>query len=176
MNSSKRANVDSPGIASRLTPSVHDTWDGFVGVQREVAIADRPVDLEIGLDDKPDLGLEAGTDVATRVAPRQCSQRRTAGESVRSEAGQEDLRRRRLAGPGAMTYLYRRGFDVYEINSILSAGALGEAKQRRLVPTRWSITAVDDTVGQFLRGASETRRASTRYRCGQTSIWGIGTG
>jgi hypothetical protein len=53
---------------------------------------------------------------------------------------------------GAMTYLYRRGFDVYDINTILSAGALGQDRSRRLVPTRWSITAVDDTVGNYLRG------------------------
>ncbi len=70
LNSNKRANVDSPSIASRLTPNVHDSWDGFVGVQREVAISGRPVDLEIGLDDKPDLGLDAGTDVATPRGPR----------------------------------------------------------------------------------------------------------
>jgi len=70
LNSSKRANVDSPSIASRMTPNVDDVWDGFVGVQREVAIADRPVDLEIGLDDKPDLGLDTGTDVATPRGPR----------------------------------------------------------------------------------------------------------
>jgi hypothetical protein len=50
-----------------------------------------------------------------------------------------------------MTYLYRKGFDVYDINRILSAGALGQSHSRRLVPTRWSITAVDDTVGQYLR-------------------------
>ena len=53
---------------------------------------------------------------------------------------------------GAMTYLYRRGFDVYDVNTILSAGALGQTRERKLVPTRWSITAVDDTVGQYLRG------------------------
>jgi hypothetical protein len=52
-----------------------------------------------------------------------------------------------------MTYLYNRGFDVYDINSVLSAGALGRTRERKLVPTRWSITAVDDTVGQFLRGS-----------------------
>ena len=51
-----------------------------------------------------------------------------------------------------MNYLYNRGFDVYEINTILSAGALGQRENRRLVPTRWSITAVDDTVGQYVRG------------------------
>ncbi|MFP9192705.1 DNA repair protein NreA [Natronosalvus vescus] len=153
LNSSKRANVDAPGIASRLAPSVHDVWDGFVGVQREVAISDRPVDLEIGLEGTPDLGLDAGTDVATPRGPRATARSADLRENphvprpVKKTLEDDDWQ-----AQGAMTYLYRRGFDVYEINSILSAGALGEATQRRLVPTRWSITAVDDTVGQFLRG------------------------
>ncbi|MFC4245470.1 DNA repair protein NreA [Natribaculum luteum] len=153
LNSSKRANVDSPGIASRLAPSVADVWDGFVGVQREVAIADRPVDLEIGLDGKPDLGLDAGTDVATPRGPRATARSADLTENphvprpVKKTLEDDDWQ-----AQGAMTYLYRRGFDVYEIDSILSAGALGQAENRRLVPTRWSITAVDDTVGQFLRG------------------------
>ncbi|MFB6176403.1 MAG: hypothetical protein ABEI99_04540, partial [Halobaculum sp.] len=60
---------------------------------------------------------------------------------------------------GAMTYLYRKGFDVYDVNNILSAGALGQGANRRLVPTRWSITAVDDTVGQFLRGSIRNRQS-----------------
>ncbi len=154
LNSNKRANVDSPRIASRLAPSVHDEWEGFVGVQREVAIADRPVDVEIGLDGKPDLGLDAGTDVATPRGPRAAAESADLTENphvprpVKKTLEDDDWQ-----AEGAMTYLYRRGFDVYEINSILSAGALGEAAQRRLVPTRWSITAVDDTVGKFLRGA-----------------------
>ncbi|MFP8891764.1 DNA repair protein NreA [Natrialbaceae archaeon A-CW2] len=153
LNSSKRTNVDSPGIASRLAPSVQDVWDGFVGVQREVAIADRPVDLEIGLDGTPDLGLDAGTDVATPRGPRATARSADLTENphvprpVKKTLEDDDWQ-----AQGAMTYLYRRGFDVYEINSILSAGALGEAAQRRLVPTRWSITAVDDTIGQYLRG------------------------
>ncbi|PGF17403.1 hypothetical protein CP556_15725 [Natrinema sp. CBA1119] len=153
LNSSKRANVDSPSIASRMTPNVDDVWDGFVGVQREVAIADRPVDLEIGLDNKPDLGLDTGTDVATPRGPRANARNAELQENpyvprpVKKTLEDDDWQ-----AEGAMTYLYRRGFDVYDINSILSAGALGQTKQRRLVPTRWSITAVDDTVGKFLRG------------------------
>ncbi|WP_049928491.1 DNA repair protein NreA [Halopiger goleimassiliensis] len=160
LNSSKRANVDSPSIASRLTPNVHDAWDGFVGVQREVAIADRPVDLEIGLDDTPDLGLDAGTDVATPRGPRANARNAELRENpyvprpVKKTLEDDDWQ-----AQGAMTYLYRRGFDVYEINSILSAGALGEADQRRLVPTRWSITAVDDTIGQYLRGRIRNERS-----------------
>ncbi|MFC6764930.1 DNA repair protein NreA [Natrinema soli] len=153
LNSSKRANVDSPSIASRMTPNVDDVWDGFVGVQREVAIADRPVALEIGLDAKPDLGLDAGSDVATPRGPRANARNAELQENpyvprpVKKTLEDDDWQ-----AEGAMTYLYRRGFDVYDINSILSAGALGRTKQRRLVPTRWSITAVDDTVGKYLRG------------------------
>ncbi|MHC3437171.1 DNA repair protein NreA [Natrialbaceae archaeon A-gly3] len=153
LNSSKRADVDSPSIASRLAPSVDDVWDGIVGVSREVAIADRPVDLEIGLAEKPDLGLETGTDVATPRGPRANARSADLTENphvprpVKKTLEDDDWQ-----AQGAMTYLYRRGFDVYEIDSILSAGALGQAENRRLVPTRWSITAVDDTIGKFLRG------------------------
>ena len=63
-----------------------------------------------------------------------------------------------------MTYLYRRGFDVYEINNVLSVGALGRGENRRLVPTRWSITAVDDTIGQYLRGTIENTPVIDRTR------------
>ncbi len=136
--------------ASRV--DVHDTWDGFVGVQREVAIADRPVDVEIGLSETPDLDLSLD-DIRTPTGPRARAESAKLGENphvprpVKKTLEDDDW-----TAQGAMTYLYRRGFDVYEINTILSAGALGRGPDRRLVPTRWSITAVDDTIGQFLRG------------------------
>lgn len=139
--------------ATRETPvAVADAWDGFVGVQREVAIADRPVDVEVGLDRQPDIDLSAGG-VATPTGPRARATEATLAENphvprpVEKTLEDDDWR-----AEGAMTYLYRRGFDVYDINTILSAGALGRDHERRLVPTRWSITAVDDTVGGFLRG------------------------
>lgn len=135
--------------------SVHDAWDGWLGVQREVAIADRPVDVEIGLDGTPDLDFEVGLeDVKTPTGPRAAARDASLGENphvprpVKKTLEDDDWR-----AEGAMTYLYRRGFDVYDINTILSAGALGRGRDRRLVPTRWSITAVDDTIGQFLRGS-----------------------
>jgi len=134
---------------------VHDAWNGWLGVQREVAIADRPVDVEIGLDGTPDLDFDIGTeDIKTPTGPRAAARTADLGENphvprpVKKTLEDDDWR-----AEGAMTYLYRRGFDVYDINTILSAGALGRGKNRRLVPTRWSITAVDDTVGQFLRGS-----------------------
>jgi len=144
LNSNRTADVDG----------VHDAWDGWLGTQREVAIADRPVDVEIGLDAAPDLDFDvSAADVGTPTGPRARAERAELGENphvprpVEKTLGDDDWQ-----AEGAITYLYRRGFDVYEINTILSAGALGRAENRRLVPTRWSITAVDDTVGRYLRG------------------------
>jgi len=46
--------------------------------------------------------------------------------------------------------LYKTGQDVYKISSILSSGILGMEKNKKLVPTRWSITATDDLVFRHL--------------------------
>ncbi|MFB6227637.1 MAG: DNA repair protein NreA [Halobacteriales archaeon] len=145
---------------------VGDSWSGFLGVQREVAIADRPVDVEIGLSETPEMDLSIDG-VGTPTGPRARAESASLGENphvprqVKKTLEDDDWR-----AQGAMTYLYRRGFDVYEINTILSAGALGRGENRRLVPTRWSITAVDDTVGQFLRGRIRNAR-----EIDETQVW-----
>ncbi len=143
LNSSRSADVD-----------VHDAWDGFLGTQREVAIADRPVSVEIGLDDRPEIDFDVGReDIATPTGPRAQARRADLTENPHvPRPVEKTLEDDDWGAQGAMNYLYRRGFDVYEINTILSAGALGQAQNRRLVPTRWSITAVDDTVSKYLRG------------------------
>ena len=46
--------------------------------------------------------------------------------------------------------LYKENIEITNINKILSAGLLGLKTQRKLVPTRWAITAVDDTVSKEL--------------------------
>lgn len=155
LNSNRSANVH-----------VGDTWKGFVGVQREVAIADRPVDVEIDLSEGPKLDLTVD-DITTPTGPRASARSATLGENphvprqVKKTLKDDDWK-----AQGAMTYLYRRGFDVYDINTILSAGALGRGENRRLVPTRWSITAVDDTVGSYLRG-----RIKNAQSIGETQVW-----
>lgn len=155
LNSNRSTNID-----------VHDVWDGFVGVQREVAIADQPVDVEIGLSDsiELDIGLD---DITTPTGPRaraktaELTENPSVPRDVKKTLKDDDWR-----AEGAMTYLFRQGFDVYDINTILSAGALGEKPNRRLVPTRWSITAVDDTLGKYLRGKIKTNQSIDK-----PSVW-----
>src|SRR5208282_4618642 len=48
----------------------------------------------------------------------------------------------------AVEELYARGVRVSRIQRAFSVGTLGRRGRRKLVPTRWSITAVDDLVSK----------------------------
>jgi len=54
-----------------------------------------------------------------------------------------------LGAVGACSELHRSGIDVYQISHLLSGGLIG--RRRKVVPTRWSITAVDDSVSTALK-------------------------
>ena len=56
-----------------------------------------------------------------------------------------------LKAKPAVLDLYRDSVPVSKIQRAFSVGAFGLGKNRRFVPTRWSITAVDDTIGKDLR-------------------------
>jgi hypothetical protein len=51
----------------------------------------------------------------------------------------------------AIAELYSAGIDIDHLSRLLSIGLLGN--KRRLVPTRWSITASDDMIGKSLKDA-----------------------
>jgi len=50
----------------------------------------------------------------------------------------------------AMGELVESGTGEAQISRMLSSGLLGRAESRKLVPTRWGITATDDTLGKRL--------------------------
>jgi len=55
-----------------------------------------------------------------------------------------------LKSAEAIKYLYEKGLDEHSLSQILSIGVTGLKKNRKLVPTRNSITAIDDTTGKYL--------------------------
>ena len=50
----------------------------------------------------------------------------------------------------AVVDLYNNGIEISQINKVLSLGMLGRKNKRRLVPTRWSISATDDIIASYL--------------------------
>jgi DNA repair protein NreA len=50
----------------------------------------------------------------------------------------------------ALNILFKKGINENDLSKYLSSGAFGIKKQRKFVPTRWSITAVDDSLGKAM--------------------------
>lgn len=116
---------------------------------QEIALAARPTELEVDFSAAPTGHL----DLDRHVQPFGPSAPLLEVETASVKA---DGRLERAASDGdlkahdAVLRLYRDGVEVSRITRALSAGLLGTEKRRKLVPTRWGITAVDDTVGTQL--------------------------
>ena len=125
--------------------------DRITRLSQELAMAARPVDTEVRLTRTPKWGLPTVGEFTAPHGPTVEVERGQLAENPRIERPVEravsdtDLR----AGE-AMVSLYRGGTDLYHLERILSAGLLGLARTRKLVPTRWSITVADDQVGKAL--------------------------
>jgi hypothetical protein len=124
----------------------------FLATTQELALSRKNVDTEIFLTSIPK--VQKITSFDSRTAPM--------GPSV--EARKVDITENpkvpkkvdyltsdiHAKAVTAMVELYMSGIPVHHIVRILSSGLLGRAKARSLVPTRWSITAVDDVIGKRL--------------------------
>jgi len=62
----------------------------------------------------------------------------------------------------AIFWLYQNKVPISKIQQAFSIGMLGI--KRKLVPTRWSITAVDDTIGKFLLEKVKTYSQINEFR------------
>lgn len=65
--------------------------------------------------------------------------------------------------PGVIN-LYEKGVRISRIQDLFMIGGTGLDQNRRFVPTRWSITAVDDIIGKDLRERVKTYRPIDEYR------------
>lgn len=119
----------------------------FIQLAQEIAIASKPVDVEIELKDKVNVGrgkdqiiiphgMRAGLKNAKIVS------------NVKVDRHLDKVMNDDIKASEAMKTLYKSNFDEYLLSKILSVGVLGLKKNRRLVPTRWSITATDDALGK----------------------------
>jgi hypothetical protein len=116
---------------------------------RELALAVKPVDVEMLLTKKPHGNIFMSDEVQPfgPSAPiRDLRMGTTAWDHhIENVYSDTDLK----AVP-AVVELYGKGVFETKIQRAFSVGAFGMEKNRRFVPTRWSITAVDDIISKYL--------------------------
>ena len=138
-----------PLINSRFENHVK-TKNRYLEMSQEVAMSSKAVDMEFFLTKKPNYTMKHDT-IETPMGARAPLRKALFQGNVKVDrkvdyiVSDTDLK----AGD-AISTLYKKGYDETFLNRLLSIGNLGVKGRRKLVPTRWSITATDDTVGKSM--------------------------
>ncbi|HEY9701767.1 MAG TPA: hypothetical protein V6C58_04945, partial [Allocoleopsis sp.] len=133
-------------INSSFKSNIKGFNDRLMDVFSEVSLSDRPVDTEIYLDKKPQFKLVFNNEVSPH-GPRVELERARITENVHIPKIVDKLTSDEITSRESLKILYTKGFDNQYLTKILSSGQTGLDANKKLVPTRWSITAVDDSIG-----------------------------
>jgi len=121
----------------------------FLDIAKEIAVASKPVDIEIELKKK--LYVKRRTDkVVMPQGMRAPLKKAKIVSNVKIHQAVDKTMNDEIKAREGIEILYKKNFSEYVLNKILSVGVLGLKKNKKLVPTRWSITATDDTIGKFI--------------------------
>jgi hypothetical protein len=116
---------------------------------QELAMGKKPVDAEVTLERLPSRTLTLGSEIQP-FGPSAPMKSFTSADVNANPKIEDMFYDRDLKAADAVVGLYGDDVLVTQIQRAFSLGMLGLGKQRRLVPTRWSITAVDSIISQEL--------------------------
>ncbi len=118
----------------------------IVETSQEIAMSEKPIDTEVWIE-KKEINPSIDTffhPTGPRVEPRKIDV--VDNPSIPRKV--DNIVEERIRANNAIVELYNYGFPVDYIQRILTAGLLG--RDKKIVPTRWSITAVDDIVAKSI--------------------------
>jgi len=130
---------------------------------RELALAVTPVDVELMLKKKP-RGFILLDDEVQPFGPSAPIRDLLVGNTRWDHQIEKAYSDIDLKAANAVLELYGKGVLVTKIQRAFSVGAFGLKKNRRLVPTRWSITAIDSIVSKELMEKVKTFPEISEYQ------------
>lgn len=151
-------NKQIPEIIDKRTSLINSTFTSHIKgfssrlmeMGQDVGMAAKPAEIELSLAKKPSFKTIFNQEAqphGPRIQLKQARLTNNPNVDTRVEKTVDDTD---LKAAGAVSQLYEKGFDEHFLTKLFSVGNLGVKTQRKLVPTKWSITAVDDTVGKSL--------------------------
>ena len=114
-----------------------------------LALSSKPTDIEIEFKRKPRYSLSFSS-ISQPMGPSGILNKFKIAENIKIPRKVDAICSDELKAADSVFTLYNSNFDIYYITNVLSSGALGIEKNKKLVPTRWSITATDDILGKEL--------------------------
>jgi len=124
------------------------TPNSLLSTLQEIVMASKPVDAELWFNKRPKLDIvftprEPPSGPSASVIRAFLAENPKVLKPVEKVASDTDLK----AVDGIIT-LYESKISQRQITRMLSIGLLGTIRYKRLVPTEWSITAIDDILGK----------------------------
>ena len=129
----------------------------------DLALSVNPVDVEMSLKKKPAASLVLDDQIQP-FGPSAPLNKLSVSNSRWDQQIQKAYFDDDLNASEAVTTLFDKGTLVNKIQRAFSVGAFGMKKQRRLVPTRWSITAVDSIVSKDMMEKIKNYPEINEYR------------
>jgi hypothetical protein len=127
---------------------ITDLKNRLVGKLQEISLAESSTDSEAEFDRKPT--GKSFSDEHTPFGPSALIEKFDIGNVKWDGALEKVYYDSDLTASDAVTILHDKGVPFSSIQKAFSVGTMGTEKRRRLVPTRWSITACDSTIGKNL--------------------------
>jgi hypothetical protein len=143
-------------VLGTMNVNVHDISSSrYLENMQELAMSERPAEAEATFEKRPvadahmqkELRLDHEATPFGPAAPLRGFNASSLSADQRIETAYYDTD---LRAAEAMMELYRRSVEISIIQRVLSMGMLGVKKKRKLVPTRWSISATDDIISSML--------------------------
>lgn len=142
--------IRSSLINSRFKSNVKSKIDKLTALTQEIGLASKPVEVEVNLKDRPVFRINVDSHNSP-YGPNADMEKAKITSNPKIESSVEKVfTQTDLKAVDAVNYLYKKGINENQLSKILSVGAVGLKINRKLVPTRWSITATDDMLGKQL--------------------------
>ncbi|MEM4247252.1 MAG: hypothetical protein QXF14_02935 [Candidatus Woesearchaeota archaeon] len=137
-------------VNSRFRANVKARQHQWLELVQEVGMASRPVEVELSLKDVPKFRLQADAYAAPMGPNAELTKAKVTSNPKIPTKIEKKVSDTDLKAQLAVTELYDKGIGENALTKLLSTGVLGVKEQRKLVPTRWSITATDDMLGKHI--------------------------
>ncbi len=142
--------IRSSLIGSKFTTNIKKGFNRLLEVAQEIALSIKPVDTEAEFKKPPRPRLTFDGIIEPLGPSGVVKKISLAGNPVVPRRVDQLVEDTDVLASTAMLELYREGISVYQIIRLLSLGLLGRKRNRKLVPTRWAITATDNVLANML--------------------------
>lgn len=153
-------------IRGCLRADIHEAVSGSRLIQdlQEIAMSTRPADSELLLSKKPISRISFNENSQPFGPSAPLREFKPSGNISVDQRIEKAYYDRDMKASDAIFSLYKNGVLFSKLEKSFSIGVFGEKKKRKLVPTRWSITAVDSNLSLRLMDEIKCYETINEYR------------